>query len=272
MEKTLMMPHMHVAFRDFALLVAVVMLLLGAGCGPSTPPNGTSAPSTPVADSEPRPPTTESGSASNGGSSPPETAQPSVVTTEPETPFVLEDGFRPLTFADFAPFPAEATCWTATPRGFACTGKPRGYLATHDSFSNFVLRFEYRFPRPPTLASDAQFKGNTGVLVYITGEPKIWPVSLEVQGKFVQMGAIKENGGAAAPVVNDNEAARQQSRRPVGEWNALEVVSLDGSLTVRINGVEVCRSEPNFLSEGLLGWQSEDHPFEVRDIRIQATE
>lgn len=183
--------------------------------------------------------------------------------------FALEEGFTLLTRDDFAAFGAEPDTWTATSEGVRCTGKPRGYLYSKTPHANFTLRLQYRFDRPQKLADESKFKGNTGFLMYITGEHKLWPLSMEVQGKHVQMAAIKENGGAEPAVVQDDEAARASARRPVGHWNTLEIVSQDGALAVALNGTPISKSEPNFLSEGLIGIQSEDHPFEVRRMRIR---
>lgn len=184
-------------------------------------------------------------------------------------PFDLEEGFLLLSRDDFDAFGADPDTWSATEEGVRCTGKPRGYLYTKQPYGNFTLRLQYRFDRPKKLPDESKFKGNTGFLMYITGEHKLWPLSMEVQGKHVQMAAIKENGGAEPAVVQDDEAARQTARRTVGRWNTLEIVSKDGALAVSLNGTPISKSEPNFLSEGLIGIQAEDHPFEVRRMRIR---
>ena len=186
-----------------------------------------------------------------------------------EQPFVLEDGFDSLAFTDFEAFAAEAGTWSATADGLKCGGKPKGYLYSKQSYQNFTLRLDYRFPRPDNLKDEAKFKGNTGFLVYITGEHKLWPICLEVQGKHVQMAAIKENGGAEPAKVEDDDAARQQARKPVGQWNSLEIVSKDGALAVTLNDTPISKCEPDFISEGPIGIQAEDHPFEVRHIRLK---
>ena len=192
-----------------------------------------------------------------------------VVASPDEPPFHLEKGFTLLTFADFEAFGAEAETWEATDEGWFCTGKPRGYLYSKQTYQNFTLRLDYSFDRPESLKDDAKFKGNTGFLIYMTGEHKLWPVCLEVQGKHSQIGAIKENGGAQPVTATDDDAARQQARHAVGEWNSLEIVSVDGTLSVSLNGVVVSKCEPDFLSEGLIGIQSEDYPFEVRHMRVR---
>ncbi|MDX1969341.1 MAG: DUF1080 domain-containing protein [Planctomycetaceae bacterium] len=234
--------------------------LLVVGCSAPTPPP---AAGTPPQDSVAATGPTETVAAGL-------TAQP--MTPEPEPPFEWEPDFQRLSLADFLPYPADADSWTERDDVLVCTGKPRGYLATRETFQNFTWRLEYRFVRPGDLKDDAKFKGNTGFLIYITGEAKIWPVSLEVQGKHLQMAAIKENGGAEPPVVQDDDAARKSARKPVGQWNALEIRSRDGALSVTLNGVPVSSSEPNFLSSGNLGIQAEDHPFEVRRLRIRRDE
>ena len=186
-----------------------------------------------------------------------------------EPPFHLEEGFEPLALADFEAFGAETDTWAATDEGLKCSGKPKGYLYSKQPYQNFTLRVDYRFPKPDNLKDETKFKGNTGFLVYITGEHKLWPMCLEVQGKHVQMAAIKENGGAEPVKTEDDDAARQQARKPVGQWNSLEIVSKDGALAVSLNGTPISKCEPDFLSEGLLGIQAEDHPFEVRRIRVR---
>ena len=186
-----------------------------------------------------------------------------------EPPFEPESDFHKLTLDQFDAFGAEPETWKPTDDGIACTGKPRGYLYSKTQYQNFTMRLDYRFPRPEGLKDDSKFKGNTGFLVYVTGEHKLWPMCIEVQGKHIQMAAIKENGGAQPVTVEDNETARQTARKPVGQWNAIEVISKNGELLVSLNGTLISKSLPDFLSEGAIGIQAEDHPFEVRRMRIR---
>ena len=186
-----------------------------------------------------------------------------------EVPFEIESDFLPLSLDQFDPFGAEPETWTATADGIACSGKPKGYLYSKKPYQNFTWRLEYRFPRPENLKDEAKFKGNTGFLVYITGEHKLWPMCLEVQGKHIQMAAVKENGGAQPVTVEDDDSARQKARKPVGQWNALEIVSKDGALSVSLNGTPISNSQAGSLKSGAIGIQAEDHPFTVRRIRIR---
>lgn len=241
------------------------MILLAVGCG-ETPKPAPSNSSETVTTSTSRP--ADKPTAAEKVDTP--ESQP-----QPEPPFQLEDGFTPLAFADFEAFTAEeksADTWEGTADGLKSSGKPPGYLYSKQSYQNFTLRLDYRFPRPASLKDDSQFKGNTGFLMYITGEHKVWPICLEVQGKYVEMGAIRENGGAEKVVAKDDEDARKKARKPVGQWNSLEIVSKDGALSVSINGTPISSCEPDFISAGPIGIQAEKHPFEVRRMRIRPEE
>ena len=194
-------------------------------------------------------------------------------STETDT-FTPEDGFAPLVLNDFQVFhgkkPGPTATWTSSGGSVHCTGKPRGYLHSRKSYKNFTLRLDYRFaPSQDPAGSD---QANTGFLVYINGPHRLWPVCLEVQGKHVEMGHIKANGKATVidPAgVRDDEAARQKARRPVGEWNSVEIVSRDGALSSFLNGTKICENKPGELREGAIGIQSEDFEVEFRRLRIR---
>lgn len=255
--------------------VAAILVIWLAGCSgqpPARPTTNSTSPSTAKDPSVEKPDSQRDKADASGdvASAPAKTeTTPSSEPAKPEPPFHLEERFEMLSFSDFEAFGAEAGTWEGTDEGVKCAGKPNGYLYSKQPYQNFTMRLDYRFPRPESLKDDSKFKGNTGFLVYVTGEHKVWPVCLEVQGKFVQMGAIKENGGAQPVTATDDDAARQKARRPVGQWNSLEVVSMNGALTVSLNGAQVSKCDPDFLSEGLIGIQAEGHPFEVRRLRIR---
>jgi hypothetical protein len=224
-----------------------VLLVLGIGCRSEGP--------TPASSKE---------------SATPEVAVEKVEQVEQDTPFELEPGFDLLTRDSFEAFDSSPDTWSAVADGISCSGKPRGYLYSKQPYQNFTMRLEYRFPRPANLKNDSKFKGNTGFLVYVNEPHKLWPICLEVQGKYIQIAAIKENGGAEPVTVEDNETARQTARKPVGQWNHLEIFSKDGSVRVSLNGTHISSSKPGTLVSGLIGIQAEDHPFEVRRMRIHA--
>ena len=241
------------SFRNSALTGLSILILTLAGCRGEVPVPKTGSTPNPSTSTE----TTET------------TSAPSRSNVQTEAPFEIESDVLPLSLDQFDAFEAQPETWTATADGIACSGKPKGYLYSKKPYQNFTWRLEYRFPRPDNLKDEAKFKGNTGFLVYITGEHKLWPMCLEVQGKHIQMAAVKENGGAQPVTVEDNDSARQKARKSVGQWNAIEITSKEGELTVTLNGTSIANSQPDFLSEGPIGIQAEDHPFEIRHMRIR---
>src|SRR5437867_2149041 len=57
------------------------------------------------------------------------------------------------------------------------TGKDHGYVATKDSYHNYILQFEWMYEKFHAKPTD----GNSGLLVHIQGPGKVWPKSIEVQ-------------------------------------------------------------------------------------------
>ena len=193
---------------------------------------------------------------------------------EAEDTFVVESDFTPLTLDDFHMFPetkdtGEPT-WIAAGTTLNCSGTPRGYLYSRQSYRNFTLRLEYRF-LPPTAKQDAESvsKSNTGFLIYMPAEHKLWPASLEVQGRHDEIGQIKSNSRDIKVTVRDDEQARDTSRKLVGEWNAVEIVSRDGALVSHVNGTKICESDPGELTAGFIGLQAEDFAVQFRRLRIR---
>lgn len=247
----------------------LALFLCLTGCGTSEP----SAPITPPAAS------TSVTAVSPADDAVASAAAPVAPDVPPPLPAVeLEDGFRWLSLDDFEIFYSKpaggAVVWQAVPEqhGFDCLGQPRGYLHSKASFGDFTLRLSYRFPGPASLTSSADFKGNTGFMLHINGPHRQWPVSLEVQGKYPEMGMIKSNGGAAAVTASDLPEARTAALKAPGEWHAVEIVSAGGAVTSFINGQKICESQPGELTAGLIGFQSEDFPVQFRHIRIRAAD
>lgn len=182
-----------------------------------------------------------------------------------------EEGFTPLVEGDdlsgfgFVLKAEDADpkeTWEAEDGVVRCTGKPNGYFYTKKSYSNYVLRFDFRYP---------ENAGNSGYLIHITGDHKVWPKCIEVQGMYDQAGLIFAIGGAKGPD-NRQEQARKDlvldSRKPHQEWNSLEIISQDGKITAKLNGTTVGEGEYD-LTEGPIGFQSEGAPIEFRNMRIK---
>lgn len=241
--------------RSLWTLAACVALLIGlavccAGCS-----RGPAAPGLP-------PPKT--GDVAQSPAAVPAPAEP-----EP-SPFTPEEGFRVLTLADFEHFPTDANTWSEKNGVLICNGKPKGYAYTREEFTNFTLRCEFRFvPDGAPPDAEAAQKFNTGFMIDIQEPHKVWPASLEVQGRFDEMASIKSNGGVPALTINDDATAREAARLPVGLWNAVEIVSHDGAISSTLNGLVICTSQPGELKSGKLGLQSEGFTVWFRNLRVR---
>jgi hypothetical protein len=151
------------------------------------------------------------------------------------------------------------------------SGTPHGYFATRTSYKDYVLRFDWRYERPEGLASDAVFRGNSGVLLHIREPHKVWPECIEVQLMNADAGDTFRIPPAEFQGETDADAQRK-AIRSVGEWNAAEVTCRDGSIVVSINGVEVARGTGARPDRGPIGWQSEGAPVRFRNLRIKPLE
>lgn len=153
----------------------------------------------------------------------------------------------------------------------AVAGKPSGFLASRENYSNYRLHVEYRWTGKA---------GNSGVLLHIASGPKdgVWPLSQQVQTKHGFVGDLLPMAGArfaeplttapgAYPPIKGHTAP--DSEKPAGEWNSIDVVCRDGTIDVSINGVaqnRVTRSEP---ASGQVGFQLEGTPYELRNVSIE---
>jgi uncharacterized protein (TIGR03000 family) len=138
-------------------------------------------------------------------------------------------------------------------------GQPQGYFYTDKSYRNYVLRFDWKFIKD----------GNSGLLVHITGGHKVWPKSVEVQGLQSRHGHIFAIQGAKGDFKTDEEAQKKAIK--MGEWNTTEVISRDGALTSKVNGIQISTGKSD-LTEGPFGLQSEGTELHFKNIRIKTLE
>ena len=143
-----------------------------------------------------------------------------------------------------------------------CSGSPAGYMYTAESYRDFVLRFDWRYATAGG--------GNSGVLLFIDTPDVlgVWPKSVEVQGMARDAGRILPIPRSLECTFEEFEADRAAALRPADEWNAMEIVSRAGTVTVAINDVRVAVVTACELEEGPIGFQSEGAEVRFRNIRI----
>ena len=155
--------------------------------------------------------------------------------------------------------------WSIVDGVLVCKGQPTGYLYSKQTFANYVLRLQWRFP-------PAQ-GGNSGVLLRMTGEHKIWPRSIEAQlqagsagdfwniGNFPMQVDVTRTKGRNTKKTHGNE-------RPLGEWNEYEI-TVDGPwVQLRVNGQVLNEAWDCEIVPGHVCLQSEGVEIQFKDIRL----
>jgi hypothetical protein len=146
------------------------------------------------------------------------------------------------------------------------SGRPYGYMYTEKQYLNFTLRLEYRFTPIPGIENDSEFVGNSGYLLFIK-EHQVWPKYIEIQGGNSGVLSVISTGGKAVFTV-DNDA-RRRALRPVGEWNAIEILSANGQIKSSLNGTLISTISEHEYTGGHIGFQSEGSEIAWRNIRIK---
>lgn len=160
-----------------------------------------------------------------------------------------------------------ADVWRVENGVMICAGKPAGYIYTEKDYTNFVLRLQWRW-NPETRQA-----GNSGVLLRMIGEHKVWPKSVEAQlhsgnaGDFWNIGDFRMTTDPAR-TSGRNTRKLAMAERPVGEWNDYEIVVDRGTITLYVNGRLVNQATDVEEVAGKICLQSEGTEIHFRDIRL----
>ncbi len=159
-----------------------------------------------------------------------------------------------------------ADVWSIVDGVLICKGQPAGYLYTKATFTNYVLKVQWRFD-PKTGG------GNSGVLLRMMGEHKVWPRSIEAQlhagnaGDFWNIGDFTMTTDAAR-AKGRNTKKSHANEKPLGEWNDYEII-VDGSwVRLNVNGQTLNEAWGCEEIAGPICFQSEGVEIQFRDIRL----
>jgi len=142
------------------------------------------------------------------------------------------------------------------------TGNPFGYMRTKESYSDYKLDLEWRWPSEAT---------NSGVFIHAQTPDTVWLKCFECQlkagsaGDFVCMNGadMKERTDKTAMIV---KKMTESNEKQVGEWNRMEVICRGNSIEVYINGVLQNKATEANLSGGHICLQSEGKDIEFRNV------
>jgi hypothetical protein len=156
--------------------------------------------------------------------------------------------------------------WKVRDGELRCSGNPVGFLRTRQEYSDYILVFEWRWPEKP---------GNSGVLLRMGGEEKIWPLCMEAQlmhkraGDFVGMGCgFNENKARKGSPISYTPRMNDSNEKEPGGWNKYEIVCKGDTIEVTINGQLQNKVTGVNISKGYIGLQSEGVPITFRNIKL----
>lgn len=173
--------------------------------------------------------------------------------------------------------------WSVKDGLLVCSGLPIGVMRSEKQYENFVLHIEWRHMKAG---------GNSGVFVWSEGwipKGRRLPKGMEVQmleldwvklhpkknGEPNHIGYISGElfGAGGLKATPDNpRGSRSMSRelrcKGKGEWNVYDVVCVDGTVKLSINGKFVNSIRDSSVRKGYLCLESEGSEIHFRNIRI----
>ncbi|MHC4088369.1 MAG: 3-keto-disaccharide hydrolase [Planctomycetota bacterium] len=156
--------------------------------------------------------------------------------------------------------------WKVQDGELRCSGNPVGFLRTKQEYSDYKLVFEWRWAEKP---------GNSGVLLRMGGQEKIWPLCMEAQlmnaraGDLIGMGCdFNENKAKKGGPISYTPRMNDSNEKKSGGWNKYEIVCKGDTIEVTINGLLQNKATGVGIRKGYIGFQSEGVPIVFRNIKL----
>jgi len=156
--------------------------------------------------------------------------------------------------------------WEVRDGAIWCKGEPFGYMRTKKEYSDFKLVVEWRWPEKPS---------NSGVLLRISGEDKVWPLCMEAQlmhrraGDFVGMGcSFNENTSPEGELFRYAPRQHRTNEKKPGAWNTYEITCKGDTVELTVNGQHQNKATGVSVRRGYIGLQSEGSPIMFRNVKL----
>jgi hypothetical protein len=160
-------------------------------------------------------------------------------------------------------------------------GSPQGHLISDETYSNYELIVEYRWPGKG---------GNCGVLVHASTPRMLYgmfPQSIECQmhagnagdfwciGEDIKVDNMAERRGGDPSNWGGQEGQERHiwnltddSEKPLGEWNTMRIVCKDDTINIWVNDDHVMSGFECTASSGAVALQAEGTPCEFRRVDL----
>ncbi len=156
--------------------------------------------------------------------------------------------------------------WKVRDGAILCTGKPTGFLRTKKKYSDYKLVFEWRWLQKP---------GNSGVLLHMSNEEKIWPLCMEAQlmhkraGDLIGMGCnFNENKAKKGGPISYTPRMNDSNEKTPGGWNKYEILCKGDTIELKVNGQFQNKATGISIEKGYIGFQSEGVPIMFRNFKL----
>jgi len=202
------------------------------------------------------------------------------------TPTIPLDSFQPLfngeDLTGWTNVNTDDDTWFVKDGLLICKGLPIGVMRSNQQYENFILHIEWRHMKPG---------GNSGVFVWSEGTVpagRQLPKGMEVQmleldwinqhprgGNPNHVGYVSGElfGAGGLNATPDNPRGRRSMSKELrcngaGEWNSYDVVCVDGTVNLSINGIFVNSIRGSDVRRGYLCLESEGSEIHFRNIQI----
>ena len=175
----------------------------------------------------------------------------------------------------------EDSTWKVNGKELICAGLPIGVIRSEKKYENFILHIEWKH---------IEAGGNSGTFVWSKAEPgeNRLPDGVEVQMLELDWVNLNMRNGEKPPIayvhgelfgvggvkiIPDNprgERSKSVENRCLGrgEWNTYEVVCVDGTIKLSVNGKFVNGISQSSQKNGYICLESEGAEIHFRNIKI----
>jgi len=175
----------------------------------------------------------------------------------------------------------EAETWKVKGEELICSGHPIGVIRSEKKYENFLLHIEWRH---------MEAGGNSGTFVWSDAEPgdNRLPNGVEVQMLELDWVKLNTRDGKTPPIayvhgeifgvggtetVPDNPRGRRSKSvenrcKGKGEWNTYDVVCVDGTIKLSVNGKFVNGISKSTKKAGYICLESEGAEIHFRNIQV----
>jgi hypothetical protein len=172
--------------------------------------------------------------------------------------------------------------WKVRDGVLVCSGRPIGVMRSAKQYENFILHIEWMH---------MEAGGNSGVFLWSSAQPdptSRLPNGVEVQMLELEWPNLNKQGGVTPPIAYvhgelfgvggvkttpDNPRGERSKSienrcKGRGEWNVYDVVAVDGTIKLAVNGKFVNGISHASQKKGYLCLESEGAEIHFRNIRI----